>query len=30
LESRYARLLEGWDIVEQALTTGRVRHLGEH
>ncbi|MFZ4407747.1 MAG: LLM class flavin-dependent oxidoreductase [Paracraurococcus sp.] len=30
LESRYARLLEGWDIVEQALTTGRVHHLGEH
>ena len=30
LDSRYARLLEGWDIVEQALTTGRVHHLGEH
>ena len=30
LESRYERLLEGWDIVEQALTTGRVHHLGEH
>jgi alkanesulfonate monooxygenase SsuD/methylene tetrahydromethanopterin reductase-like flavin-dependent oxidoreductase (luciferase family) len=30
LESRYDRLLEGWDIVEQALTTGRVRHLGAH
>ncbi|MBK1658672.1 LLM class flavin-dependent oxidoreductase [Paracraurococcus ruber] len=30
IENRYARLLEGWDIVEQALTTGRVHHLGEH
>lgn len=30
LEARYARLLEGWDIVEQALTTGRVHHLGTH
>ncbi|MDO9707175.1 LLM class flavin-dependent oxidoreductase [Paracraurococcus lichenis] len=30
IDSRYERLLEGWDIVEQALTTGRVHHLGVH
>jgi alkanesulfonate monooxygenase SsuD/methylene tetrahydromethanopterin reductase-like flavin-dependent oxidoreductase (luciferase family) len=30
IEQRYAMLLEGWDIVEQALATGRVHHLGEH
>ncbi len=30
LEHRYAMALEGWDIVEQALTTGRVHHLDTH
>jgi len=30
IADRYAMALEGWDIVEQALTTGRVHHLGTH
>ena len=30
MAGRHAMTLEGWDIVEQALTTGRVHHLGEH
>ena len=30
LADRYAITLEGWDIVEQALTTGRVDHQGIH
>lgn len=30
LAERYARTLEGWEIVEQALTTGRVDFHGTH
>lgn len=30
LAARHAIMLEAWDIIEQALTTGRVHHLGEH